>query len=49
MIINFEVQEIPERGKYHTYWRLHLIMLPNTTKKVFAHQNINSNNTSAVG
>ena len=30
-----EVRKIPERDKYHTYWRLHLPMLLNTIKKRF--------------
>ena len=43
-----EVQQMPERENYHTYWRLHLPILLNTIKKGFAKQNINSNNTSTV-
>ena len=45
-----EVQKMSERDNYHTYWRLHLPMLLNTMEKNgFAQQNINTNNTSAVG
>ena len=44
-----EVHKLSERDNYHTYWRLHLSMLLNTTKKGFVQQNINNNNTSTVG
>ena len=49
MIRHVEAQKLLERENYHTYWRLHLPKLLNTTKKVFAQKNINTNNTSTVG
>ena len=46
---NVEVQKISERDSYHTYWILNLPMLPNTIKNCFAQQNMDTNNTLAVG
>ena len=44
-----EVHQKPKRDKYRTYWRLQLLMLLNTIKKIFSQKNINTNNTSDVG
>ena len=44
-----EVHKRPERDKYHTYWRPHLLMLLNTITKEFPHKNININNTYIFG
>ena len=42
--------EIPERGKYHLYWRPHLPVLLNTTKKKgLQSKNMNTKTTSVVG
>ena len=45
---HMEAQQILERDKHHTYWRLHLPMLLNT-KKRFTQKSINTNNTYVVG
>ena len=44
-----EFHQRPERDKYCTHWILHLPMLLDTIKEGFSKNNINSNNTSAVG
>ena len=49
MIGHVEVHQIPERDKYHTYWRLHLNMLMNTIKKGSAQKNISTKSTSVFG
>ena len=49
MITHVKTNQIKERYKYNTYWKMHLPMLLNTIKKGFAQQNIKTNNKSAVG